>query len=118
MNNPLEILKKGLLQQNHLSSLSPLSFSPKRSNSTTVHHPFPKRFDYRVELLRERYLVSIHAIDKADIIHDFMYMPPVTPLNKTTGPSPDIEAEKIKQPADFKSSKPADLLVEYTSDTE
>jgi hypothetical protein len=76
----LERLKKVLLQR---------SLSPKKMEHVIIQ-PNPKRFDYRIALLRERYMVAIHAIDKEDIIHEFMYLPPVTPPNASSGPSPPI----------------------------
>ena len=106
MAGPLDRLIKGLLQQNRCS---PTSFSPKRS--TTIHHPFPKRFDYRIELLRERYLVSIHAIENEDTIHEFMYMPPVTPPNKVKGASPALSVDVPKQPSDFLPNEPIQDIV-------
>lgn len=62
----------------------------KAPNKNTVHHPNPKRFDYRTGLLRERYVVSIGAIPISDIIHEFMYHCPVTPPNSIAAPSPPI----------------------------
>ena len=86
MNTPLEILKKGLLQQNRMTNRC---LSPTRSySSPIIHHPNPKRFDYRVELLRERYLVSIHAMNPSDIVHEFIYIPSITPPLATQRPSP------------------------------
>ena len=86
MNTPLEILKKGLLQQNRMTNRC---LSPTRSySSPIIHHPNPKRFDYRVELLRERYLVSVHALHPSDIVHEFIYIPSITPPLATQRPSP------------------------------
>ena len=110
MNTPLEVLKKGLIQQNLLSSNR--SFSPTLSySSTIIHHPNPKRFDYRVELLRERYLVSIHAINPSDVIHEFMYIPSITPPSAVQQPSPLMDRLPIAlhtSSADFKQVEPSD----------
>jgi hypothetical protein len=97
MSTPLEYLKKVLLQR---------SRSPKKTDNV-VCQPNPKRFDYRVALLRERYMLSINALEKEDVIHEFMYCPPVTPPNTIKGPSPAIPMKESyilspKQPADFK----------------
>jgi hypothetical protein len=95
MNTPLEVLKKGLLQQNRLTPHG--SLSPTRYYSTTIiHHPNPKRFDYRVELLRERYLVSIHVIHPSDVVQR---------------PSPERDQLPIAlqtSSADFKQVEPSD----------
>jgi hypothetical protein len=110
MNTPLEVLKKGLLQQNRLTPHR--SLSPTRSySSTMIHHPDPKRFNYRVELLRERYLVSIHAIHPSDIIHEFMYIPSITPPFAIQRPSPQMDQLPIAlqtSSADFKQVEPSD----------
>ena len=108
MNLPLEILKKGLLQQNRMRS-APRVLSPKHSpkHSPSIIHPNPKRFDYRVELLRERYFVSIHAMDKEDIIHEFIYIHPVTPPHSVKGASPSLpkgESFEPKTASDFKKN--------------
>jgi len=112
MNTPLEVLKKGLLQQNILALSSNRSLSPTISySSTIIHHPDPKRFDYRVELLRERYLVSIHAITSSDVIHEFMYIPSITPPSAIQGPSPQRDQLPIAlqtSSADFKQVEPSD----------
>ena len=76
-------------------------------NKNTVHHPNPKRFDYRTGLLRERYLVSIGAISVSDVVHEFMYHCPVTPPHAISAASPPISQKDIallspKLPEDFK----------------
>ena len=110
MNAPLEVLKKGLLQQNRMTPIQ--SLSPSRSySSPIIHHPNPNRFDYRVELLRERYLVSIHAINASDIIHEFMYIPSITPPLAVQQPSPERDKLPIAlqtSSADFKQVEPSD----------
>jgi hypothetical protein len=110
MNTPLEILKKGLIQHNRLTSNRCLS--PTRSySSPIIHHPNPNRFNYRVELLRERYLVSIHAIHPSDIIHEFIYIPSITPPLATQRPSPQRDQLPIAlqtSSADFKQIEPSD----------
>jgi len=110
MNTPLEILKKGLIQQNRLTSNRCLS--PTRSySSPIIHHPNPKRFDYRVELLRERYLVSMNVISSSDIIHEFMYIPSITPPLAIQQPSPQRDQLPITlqtSSADFKRVEPSD----------
>jgi hypothetical protein len=97
MSTPLESLKKALLQR---------SRSPKKIEEV-VSQPNSKQFDYRIALLRERYMLSIHALDKEDVVHEFMYHPPVTPPYATKGPSPAIPVKEAhlvspKQPSDFK----------------
>lgn len=79
----------------------------KESNKNTVHHPNPKRFDYRTGLLRERYLASIGAIPVSDIVHEFMYHRPVTPPHTIVAASPSIPQNEAihlspKLPHDFK----------------
>ena len=109
MNTPLEILKKGLLQQNRMTNRC---LSPTRSySSPIIHHPNPKRFDYRVELLRERYLVSIHVISPSDVVHEFMYIPSITPPLAVQRPSPERDQLPIAlqtSSADFKQVEPSD----------
>lgn len=113
MNTPLEVLKKGLLQQNRITPTR--SLSPSRSySSPLLHHPHPKRFDYRVEMLRERYLVSIHVIHPSDIIHEFIYIPSITPPFAIQRPSPERDQLPISQQtssANFKKVEPTDDLV-------
>jgi hypothetical protein len=106
MSTPLDILKKGLLQQQRLSLISP------KKKDELICHPNPKRFDYRVELLKERYLVSIQAMDPDDIIHEFLYIPPNTPPNTVKGPSTSPTLLSIPSPTAFsKPSSPGDLVV-------
>ena len=122
MNAPLEVLKKGLLQQNRLTPHR--SLSPTRYYSTTIiHHPNPKRFDYRVELLRERYLVSIHMISPSDVVHEFMYIPSITPPLAVQRPSPERDQLPIAlqtSSADFKQVEPSDdnVINDIVSDME
>ena len=105
MSTPLDILKKGLLQQQRVL------VSPKRKEEL-ICHPDPKRFDYRVALLRERYLVSIQAMDSDDIVHEFMYLPPMTPPNAVKGSSISPLHLSIPSPTAFsKPSTPGDLVV-------
>jgi hypothetical protein len=88
-----------------------------------IHHPNPKRFDYRVELLRERYLVSIHAINVSDIIHEFLYIPSITPPLAIQRPSPQRDQLPITlqiSSADFKQSELLDdnMINDVISDME
>ena len=121
MNTPLEILKKGLLQQNRMTNRC---LSPTRSySSPIIHHPNPKRFDYRVELLRERYLVSVHAIHPSDIVHEFIYIPSITPPLATQRPSPQRDQLPIAlqtSSADFIHVEPLDdnMINDVISDME
>jgi hypothetical protein len=111
MSTPLDILKKGLLKQQRMSSIT-----PKRKEEL-ICHPNPKRFDYRVALLRERYLVSMNAMDPDDIVHEFMYIPPITPPNGVKGPSTSPSPLSVPSPTAFlKPSTPGDLVV-YESPT-
>jgi hypothetical protein len=122
MNTPLEILKKGLLQQNRLTPTR--SLSPSRYySSPIIHHPNPKRFNYRVELLRERYLVSIHAIHPSDIVHEFIYIPSITPPLAIQRPSPQRDQLPITlqtSSADFIQVEPLDdnMINDVISDME
>ena len=105
MSTPLDVLKKGLITQQRFSSIS-----PKREE--LICHPNPKRFDYRVSLLRERYLVSVKAMDPDDIVHEFMYMPPITPPSDVKGPSTSPLHLSIPSPTAFlKPSTPGDVVV-------
>jgi hypothetical protein len=75
--------------------------------SAPLHYPHPKRFDYRANLLRERYLLSIHAIEEKDIQHEFLCRLPITPPHQVKGPSPAVSLKDAyclqpKEPADFK----------------
>jgi len=106
MSTPLDILKKGLLQQQRLSLISP------KKKDELICHPNPKRFDYRVALLRERYLVSMKVMDPDDIVHEFMYIPSKTPPNTVKGPSTSPVFLSIPSPTAFsKPSSPGDLVV-------
>ena len=74
----------------------------------SIIQPNPKRYEYRIALLRERYLISINPLDPNDIIHDFICFHPVSPLNTVKGPSPAVppnETIEPKVPADFKSNR-------------
>jgi hypothetical protein len=121
MNTPLDVLKKGLLQQNRMANRS---LSPSRSySSPIIHHPDPKRFSYRVELLRERYLVSIHAINVSDIVHEFIYIPSITPPLAIQRPSPQRDQLPISlqtSSADFKQVDASDdnMINDVISDME
>jgi len=111
MSTPLDVLKKGLLKQQRI-----LSISPKEE---LICHPDPKRFDYRVALLRERYLVSINAMDPDDIVHEFMYIPLKTPPNTVKGPSTSPILLSIPSPTAFsKSDTPGDLVVQESPKSE
>ena len=106
MSTPLDVLKKGLLKQQRTSPIV-----PKRKEEL-ICHPNPKRFDYRVALLRERYLVSMNAMDPDDIVHEFMYIPPITPPNAVKGPSTSPVFLSVPSPTAFsKPSTPGDLVV-------
>jgi len=106
MSTPLDVLKKGLLKQQRMSPIS-----PKRKEEF-ISHPNPKRFDYRVALLRERYLVSMNAMDPDDIVHEFMYIPSKTPPNAVKGPSTSPSLLSIPSPTAFsKPSTPGDLVL-------
>ena len=101
MNAPLEVLKKGLLQQNRLT--------PHRSLSPTR--------------LRERYLVSIHVISPSDVVHEFMYIPSITPPLAVQQPSPERDKLPIAlqtSSADFKQVEPSDdnVINDIVSDME
>jgi hypothetical protein len=122
MNTPLDVLKKGLIQQNRMAPTR--SLSPSRSySSPIIHHPDPKRFSYRVELLRERYLVSIHAINVSDIVHEFIYIPSITPPLAIQRPSPQRDQLPISlqtSSADFKQVDASDnnMINDVISDME
>jgi hypothetical protein len=104
MSTPLEILKKGLLKQQRNS--------PIHYKEELICHPNPKRFDYRMSLLKERYLVSMKAMDPDDIVHEFMYIPPNTPPHVVKGPSVSPLLLSIPSPTAFlKPSTPGDLVI-------
>jgi len=106
MSTPLDILKKGLIQQQRLSLISP------KKKDELICHPSPKRFDYRVALLKERYMVASRAMDPDDIVHEFLYIPPTTPPHTVKGPSTSPLLLSIPSPTAFlKPSTPGDLVV-------
>jgi hypothetical protein len=106
MSTPLDVLKKGLLKQQRMSPIS-----PKRKEEL-ICHPNPKQFEYRVALLKERYLVSIKAMDPDDIVHEFMYIPSKTPPHAVKGSSISPLHLSIPSPTAFsKPSTPGDLVV-------
>jgi len=106
MTAPLDILKKGLIHQQRLSLISP------KKKDELICHPSPKRFDYRIALLKERYMVASHAMDPDDIVHEFLYIPPITPPNMVKGPSTSPIHLSIPSPTAFlKPSTPGDLVV-------
>jgi len=74
-------------------------------------------------LLRERYLVSIHAIHPSDIVHEFIYIPSITPPLATQQPSPERDQLPIAlqtSSADFKQVEPSDdnMINDIVSDME
>lgn len=84
-----------------------------------LHHPCPARFDYRVLLLRERYLISIHAIDPSDQIYEFICIHPVTPPLAVSVSSPLHAHYENKPPSDFKIQPfIQEDIVEYGKDDE
>jgi hypothetical protein len=106
MSTPLEVLKKGLLKQQRMSPIS------TKRKEELICHPNPKRFEYRIALLRERYLVSMKAMDPDDIVHEFMYIPPNTPPHTVKGSSVSPLLLSIPSPTAFsKPSTPGDLVV-------
>jgi len=106
MSSSLDTLKKGLLQQQRLSLIS------NKKKDELICHPNPKRFDYRTSLLKERYLVSIQAMDPDDIVHEFLYIPPTTPPNAVKGPSTSPTLLSIPSPTAFLNPpSPGDLVV-------
>ena len=106
MSTPLDVLKKGLLKQQRMSPI------PTKRKEELICHPNPKRFDYRVALLRERYLVSMKAMDPDDIVHEFMYIPSKTPPNAVKGSSVSPSPLSIPSPTAFsKPSTPGDMVV-------
>jgi len=106
MTTPLEVLKRGLLKQQRMSPIFP------KQKEELIYHPDPKRFEYRVALLRERYLVSIKAMDPDDIVHEFMYIPSKTPPHTVKGSSVSPSPFPIPSPTAFsKPSTPGDLVV-------
>ena len=105
MSTPLDILKRGLLKQQRMSPIS------TKRKEELIYHPDPKRFEYRIALLRERYFVSMNAMDPDDIVHEFMYIPSKTPPNavKRSSVSPLLS---FPSPTAFsKPSTPGDLVV-------
>jgi hypothetical protein len=106
MSTPLDVLKKGLLKQQRMSPIH------HKRKEELIYHPNPKRFDYRVALLRERYLVSMNAMDPDDVVHEFMYIPSKTPPNAVKGSSVSPLHLSIPSPTAFsKPSTPGDLVV-------
>jgi len=86
---------------------------------SALHCPTPERFSYRVLLLRERYLISIDAIQSSDRIYEFMCIHPVTPPLCLSILSPLNENKEKKQPSDFKKQEPLqEDIVEYGIDDE
>jgi hypothetical protein len=106
MSTPLDVLKRGLLKQQRMSPIH------HKRKEELIYHPNPKRFEYRVALLRERYLVSIKAMDPDDIVHEFMYIPSNTPPNAVKGSSVSPLHLSILSPTAFsKPSTPDDLVI-------
>lgn len=104
MSTPLDVLKRGLLKQQRMSPIS--------TKEELICHPNPKRFEYRVALLRERYLVSMKAMDPDDIVHEFMYIPSKTPPHTVKRSSVSPSPFPILSPTAFsKPSTPGDLVV-------
>ena len=73
-----------------------------------------EKYEYRTELLRERYLVSVNAITPQDTTYGLIFILPKSPLHDLSAPSPS-PTNNMLQPSDFKDKfkKDEDVIFIY-----